>query len=106
MLITQSLIKYTITDENSEKVVTYVTEGEANSTIELAKIVLEPAILNAKDRNLALIQLLVTPHVHVSLLQAILPFIEMIVPQLDSDQVKNNLNEWVEQTRNILNLED
>jgi hypothetical protein len=103
MLISENLIKYTITQENSDKVITYFTEGVAGSITELAKIALDQDILSSPDKNLALIQLLVTPHVHISLLEAISPFIENLIPQLEGEQLKQSLLSWVKQTKSILN---
>lgn len=102
MLVADTLVKYTLTVENGEQIVTYFTEISNSNIIELGKISLDPKILSNPDKQLLLLQLLMTPHVHNSLLEAIVPFIETISPQLEG-QIQESLNSWLIQAKGLLN---
>ena len=102
MLLSEELVKYTVTHETGEPIVTYFTEISPNNIIELGKIAISPNVLVDPEKNLLLLQLLMTPHVHISLLEAIVPFIENITSQLESEQLKASLQSWLLQAKSLL----
>jgi hypothetical protein len=98
MLLAETLVKYTVTFENGEKIVTYFTETPTG-IFELGKIALDVKFDTSDP--MILLQLFVTPHVHNALLEAILPVIENVAQQVDG-QLKSNLDSWLLQARGIL----
>lgn len=98
MLLSETLVKYSVAHENGEKVITYFTETP-QGTFQLGKIALDTDF-DMSD-PLALIQLFVTPHVHNALLESILPVIEKIAPQTEG-QTRASLESWLAQANSIL----
>lgn len=103
MLISDNLVKYNLSVENGEQIVTYFTEVADDNVIELGKIAIDATILENADKKLLLLQLLMTPHVHNSLLDAIVPFVEGILPQLEGP-LQSSLQSWLTQAKGLLNL--
>ena len=98
MLLSETLVKYSVENTPAEKVVTYFTETP-QGPVQLGQIALD---LNFDMSDpLVLLQLFVTPHVHNALLESIIPVIEKIAPQTEGP-TRASLESWLSQTRSIL----
>lgn len=100
MILSESLVKYSIAQENGEKLITYFMEQPNGAIMELGKIAVD--LTFDVSNPLTLLQLFVTPHVHNSLLEAIIPFVEKIAPHMEVD-TKSSLESWTLQAKSILN---
>lgn len=96
---TKYLISYNINFENGEKVITYnLCEKDGNTGMELAKIALEDSL---PEDHLLLLQLLITPNAHNSLLASIIPIIEHLASSTEG-VLQEQLNAWLVQTYSLL----
>lgn len=98
------LIHYTVTEEEGkEPFVTYYSDLDETRTMELCQIeVNSDFINNSENLQLALVQLLLTPHIHNSLLLAILPFVEKMAPLVNLE-TQGSLNNWITQAKSVVN---
>jgi hypothetical protein len=99
MLLSETLVKYSVAVVNGEKVVTYFMESPLGTT-ELGTIALDLGF-DTEDK-MVMLQLFVTPHVHNALLDSIIPVIEKIAAQTDGG-MRSSLEGWLLQARSILN---
>lgn len=96
------LVRYTLTEEENGPVITYYSDIDDLHVMEICTISVNSDLLaNSENKNLKLLQLLVTPHVHNSLLGAIIPFVEKMAPLVNLE-TQNILNNWLVQANDIL----
>jgi hypothetical protein len=99
---TNVLVRYTETEEENGPVITYYSDIDDLHVMEICKIsVNEDLLAKSENKNMTLLQLLVTPHVHNSLLGAIIPFVEKMLPLVNLE-TQNSLNNWLVQANDIL----
>lgn len=96
ILGSKTLITYEVSYEKGDKIVTYKLGDGSN--MELAKIQLDPTFV---EDPLVLLQLLMTPNIHNSLLASIVPFVEQVLPQTEGP-THDSLASWLLQTRSLL----
>lgn len=102
MLLSETLVKYSVEHTNGDKVVTYFTETP-QGPVQLGQIALD---MNFDMSDpLVLLQLFVTPHVHNALLESIIPVIEKVAPSTEG-QTRASLESWLTQARSILQRPD